>query len=99
VTGAQADKGRAFRALHERKSAFIIPNSWDVGTARLPAHLGFEALAITSAGYAVSAGQQDNTIDRPAPRRKLHAHEETSYDDPSPSPLTTTRFRPATLAR
>lgn len=60
----QAEKGRAFRALHERDSAFIIPNPWDVGTARLLAHLGFEALATTSAGYAFSVGQQDSTIGR-----------------------------------
>ena len=60
----QCEKGLAFRALHERSSAFIIPNPWDVGTARLLAHLGFEALATTSAGYAFSVGQRDNTIDR-----------------------------------
>ena len=60
----QAEKGRAFRALHERDSAFIIPNPWDVGTARLLAQLGFEALATTSAGYAFSVGQRDNTIGR-----------------------------------
>jgi len=61
----QAEKGRAFGALHERDSAFIIPNPWDVGSARLLAHLGFEALATTSMGYAFSVGRQDNTIDRP----------------------------------
>jgi 2-methylisocitrate lyase-like PEP mutase family enzyme len=60
----QAEKGRAFRALHERDNAFIIPNPWDVGTARLLAHLDFEALATTSAGYAFSVGQRDNTINR-----------------------------------
>jgi 2-methylisocitrate lyase-like PEP mutase family enzyme len=60
----QAEKGRAFRALHERDAAFIIPNPWDAGTARLLAHLGFEALATTSAGYAFSAGQPDSTIGR-----------------------------------
>jgi 2-methylisocitrate lyase-like PEP mutase family enzyme len=60
----QAEKGRAFRALHERDGAFIIPNPWDAGTARLLAHLGFEALATTSMGYAFSAGQRDNTIER-----------------------------------
>ena len=41
----QIDNGRAFRALHERDRAFIIPNPWDAGTARLLAHMGFEALA------------------------------------------------------
>jgi 2-methylisocitrate lyase-like PEP mutase family enzyme len=60
----QNEKGLAFRALHERDQAFIIPNPWDIGTARLLAHLGFEALATTSAGYAFSVGQRDNTIDR-----------------------------------
>ncbi|PRC91936.1 isocitrate lyase/PEP mutase family protein [Solimicrobium silvestre] len=60
----QAEKGKAFRALHENKGAFIIPNPWDVGTARLLASLGFESLATTSAGYAFSVGQPDNTIAR-----------------------------------
>src|ERR1700758_3833305 len=60
----QSEKGRLFRSLHERDRAFIIPNPWDVGTARLLAHLGFEALATTSMGYAFSVGQRDNTIDR-----------------------------------
>jgi 2-methylisocitrate lyase-like PEP mutase family enzyme len=61
---AQAEKGQLFRALHERDGAFIIPNPWDVGTARLLAHLGFEALATTSMGYAFSLGRRDNTLDR-----------------------------------
>jgi 2-methylisocitrate lyase-like PEP mutase family enzyme len=60
----QAEKGAAFCALHARDVAFIIPNPWDIGTARLLAHLGFEALATTSAGYAFSAGQRDGTISR-----------------------------------
>ena len=60
----QAQKGAAFRALHQRDRAFIIPNPFDAGTARLLAHLGFEALATTSAGYAFSVGQRDNTIGR-----------------------------------
>jgi 2-methylisocitrate lyase-like PEP mutase family enzyme len=60
----QAEKGKTFRALHERSGAFIIPNPFDIGTARLLAHLGFEALATTSAGYAFSVGQRDNTIQR-----------------------------------
>jgi len=60
----QAEKGRAFRALHERAGAFIIPNPWDIGTARLLAHLGFKALASTSMGFAFSMGQCDTTIAR-----------------------------------
>ena len=60
----QIEKGTIFRALHERESAFVIPNPWDAGTARLLAHLGFEALATTSAGHAFSVGRQDNTLGR-----------------------------------
>jgi 2-methylisocitrate lyase-like PEP mutase family enzyme len=60
----QGTKARAFRALHERRHAFIIPNPWDTGTARLLAQLGFEALATTSAGFAFSLGQADNTVSR-----------------------------------
>ncbi len=60
----QAQKGLVFRALHQGDRAFILPNPWDVGTARMLAYMGFEALATTSMGYAFSAGQRDNTIDR-----------------------------------
>ena len=60
----QFEKGRDFRALHEQERAFIIPNPFDAGTARLLAHLGFAALATTSAGYAFSCGQRDNAIKR-----------------------------------
>ena len=56
---SQADRGRAFRRLHERPGCFVIPNPWDVGTARLLASLGFEALATTSAGLAFSLGRPD----------------------------------------
>lgn len=60
----QSEKGSAFRALHARAEAFIIPNPFDVGTARLLTQLGFEALATTSAGYAFTTGRRDNQIDR-----------------------------------
>ncbi len=60
----QAEKGAAFRALHQREDAFLIPNPWDIGTAKLLAHLAFEALATTSSGYAFSIGRRDNTVDR-----------------------------------
>ena len=66
----QTEKAVVFRALHERAGAFIIPNPWDIGTARLLARLGFEALATTSAGYAFSIGQRDNTVGR----EKMMAH-------------------------
>jgi 2-methylisocitrate lyase-like PEP mutase family enzyme len=57
-------KGKAFRDLHQREKAFIIPNPWDEGSARLLAHLGFEALATTSMGYAYSHGQTDGSLGR-----------------------------------
>jgi len=58
------EKGQAFRTLHERSSAFLIPNPWDAGTARLLAALGIEALATTSAGYALSIGKLDGAVGR-----------------------------------
>ena len=48
----QAERAERFRALHARAGAFIIPNPWDAGSARLLAALGIEAQATTSAGYA-----------------------------------------------
>src|SRR5436190_15539184 len=57
----QAQKADAFRALHERAGAFIIPNPWDAGTAKLLASLGFEALATTSLGLANMLGRADGT--------------------------------------
>jgi len=60
----QEDKATAFRSLHEREGAFIIPNPWNPGTAKLLAHLGFEALATTSMGYAFSVGKRDGKIER-----------------------------------
>lgn len=62
----QAEKGQAFRALHQRDRAFIIPNPWDAGSARLLQSLGFEALATTSAGFAFSLGKSDGTVGRDA---------------------------------
>ena len=61
---SRIQKAEAFRALHARPRAFIIPNPWDVGTARMLAKIGFEALATTSAGYAFSAGVQVNRVGR-----------------------------------
>lgn len=60
----QAELGAIFRKLHEGDVAFIIPNPWDRGTARILAGLGFKALATTSAGYAFTLGQRDNTVGR-----------------------------------
>lgn len=56
----QREKFERFRALHEGARAFVIPNPWDAGSARLLTSLGFEALATTSAGYAFSKGRQDS---------------------------------------
>ena len=58
----QAQKADAFRALHERAGAFIIPNPWDAGTAKLLASLGFEALATTSLGLSNMLGRLDGTM-------------------------------------
>src|SRR5512146_1805099 len=57
------EKRRTFRALHER-GCFVIPNPWDVGTARWLQHLGFPALATTSAGVAFSRGLPDAALPR-----------------------------------
>lgn len=62
----QEQKCRIFRALHERPGAFVIPNPWDLGTARLLQKIGFEALATTSAGYAYSIAKPDGAVDRNA---------------------------------
>jgi 2-methylisocitrate lyase-like PEP mutase family enzyme len=62
----QKEKGEAFRALHEREGAFIIPNPWDAGTARMLALMGFEALATTSAGNAFAHGKKDGAMGRDA---------------------------------
>jgi 2-methylisocitrate lyase-like PEP mutase family enzyme len=64
MTADQTEKAAAFRALHERPGAFVIPNPFDVGTARILAGLGFEALATTSAGCAFALGRRDGAITR-----------------------------------
>lgn len=61
---SQMEKASAFRALHERAGAFVIPNPWDAGTARLLEALGFEALATTSLGLANMLGRADSTVSR-----------------------------------
>lgn len=53
-------KFERLKALHEDDRAFVIPNPWDAGSARLLASLGFEALATTSAGYAFARGKRDS---------------------------------------
>lgn len=61
---SQRDKALRFRALHQQEGAFIIPNPWDLGTARLLEQMGFAALATTSAGYAHSRGLPDRSVSR-----------------------------------
>ncbi|MGF6174197.1 2-methylisocitrate lyase-like PEP mutase family enzyme [Ensifer sp. 4252] len=56
----QKEKFARLKALHDRETAFVIPNPWDAGSARLLTSLGFEALATTSAGYAFSKGKRDS---------------------------------------
>ena len=58
VMTRQEGKAAAFRALHEG-DAFVIPNPWDAGSARVLAALGFEALATTSSGFAFTLGRLD----------------------------------------
>jgi len=55
-------KAERFRALHQRAGAFVIPNPWDAGSARVLEALGFEALATTSSGFAYSLGRLDGQV-------------------------------------
>jgi 2-methylisocitrate lyase-like PEP mutase family enzyme len=57
-------KGATFRALHQEPGGFIIPNPWDIGTARILAGMGFRALATTSAGMAFSLGVSEGRVTR-----------------------------------
>ena len=61
-----------FRALHERAGAFVMPNPWNVGSAKLMERLGFEALATTSSGHAYSLGRPDGV--RAVGREEAIAH-------------------------
>jgi 2-methylisocitrate lyase-like PEP mutase family enzyme len=56
-----ADKRRVFRDLH-KSGCFVIPNPWDIGSARYLQHLGFKALASTSSGFAWSVAHADNAV-------------------------------------
>jgi 2-methylisocitrate lyase-like PEP mutase family enzyme len=59
MTATQVEKAKKFQSLHQGPDAFILPNPWDAGTARILTALGFSALATTSAGYAFSLGRRD----------------------------------------
>ena len=58
----QMEKAERFKALHEADEAFIIPNPWDVGSARLLEGMGFAALATTSSGFANTLGRMDGMV-------------------------------------
>src|SRR3978361_1173426 len=60
---SQIEKAEAFVALHARPGAFVIPNPWDAGTARLLAAMGFEALATTSLGFANTLGSAEVSLE------------------------------------
>jgi 2-methylisocitrate lyase-like PEP mutase family enzyme len=70
---AFSERRKAFRALHER-GCFVIPNPWDVGSARYLQHLGFRALATTSAGFAFSQGLPDSSDHAAVARDRTLAH-------------------------
>jgi 2-methylisocitrate lyase-like PEP mutase family enzyme len=61
MTRTVVEKRAAFRALHEQ-GCFVLPNPWDVGSARMLQHLGFAALASTSSGYAWTRGRPDYAV-------------------------------------
>jgi len=69
------EKAEAFKALHEGTDTFIIPNPYDVGTARLLAHMGFKALATTSAGFAFSQGLAESVPELTRGRVLDHARQ------------------------
>jgi 2-methylisocitrate lyase-like PEP mutase family enzyme len=60
----QAEKAARFHALHQRAGAFLIPNPWDAGSARILAGLGFEALATSSSAAAAKSGRRDGKLTR-----------------------------------
>ena len=60
----QADQAQRFLALHRAGEPLLMPNPWDLGSARLLASLGFEALATTSSGFAATLGRNDGGVGR-----------------------------------
>ena len=62
MTATAKGPGATLRTLHEREGCFVIPNPWDVGSARILASMGFEALATTSAGMAFAMGWQEGSV-------------------------------------
>ncbi len=64
MTQGQDEKAERFRALHARPGAFVIPNPWDGGSARVLAVLGFQALATSSSACAATLGRRDGAVTR-----------------------------------
>ncbi len=64
MAATQAEKAAAFAALHGRPGAFVLPNPWDAGSARILAAQGHMALATTSAGLAFALGRRDGACSR-----------------------------------
>ncbi len=64
MTASQSDKAIRFRAMHQASEAFVIPNPWDAGSARILAGLGFQALATSSGASAGILGRRDGTVMR-----------------------------------
>ncbi len=64
MAASQREKAERFQALHRGPGIFVIPNPWDIGSARILAALGFQALATTSAGFAFSIGRRDGATTR-----------------------------------
>jgi 2-methylisocitrate lyase-like PEP mutase family enzyme len=64
MASSQSDKAKRFRALHEAPGAFVIPNPWDAGSARVLAALGFPALATSSGASAGILGRRDGKVSR-----------------------------------
>lgn len=64
MSATQQEKGARFRALHEGPDVFVIPNPWDVGSSRMLAGLGFQALATSSAAAACALGKRDGGLSR-----------------------------------
>ena len=73
MTETTNNRESAFRTMHQRDGAFVIPNPWDVGSARILAAMGFEALATTSAGMAFALGWQEGTVSREETLEHCHA--------------------------
>jgi 2-methylisocitrate lyase-like PEP mutase family enzyme len=73
MSPSQQEKAEVFRALHEGPDVFIIPNPWDIGSAKILAGLGFKALATSSAAAAASVGRKDGELTRNESLAHAHA--------------------------